>query len=93
MKKKFKTTMRVTGTTNDFSKWLLSFIRGWLKSKYDYGPRFRASGNTYFVPPMLVKSLTKAGEECHELSYMAITKCTGPHFFIKNCIRYYEEKV
>ena len=92
MKKKFKTTLEVTGTY-DFSKWLLFFIKGWLKSEYDFGPRFREPGNTYFVPPMLVKSLTKAEEECYELSYMAISKCISPHFFIKSCMRYYEEEV
>lgn len=85
--------MKVTGITNDFSKWLLSFIMRWLRHKYDFEPQFRNPTASWFVPPMLVKSLTKAGEECHELSYMAVTKCTGPHFFIKNCIRYYEEKV
>ncbi len=92
MKKRFKVTLEVIGT-NDFSKWLLIFIRGWLKSKYDYGPRFRCPANIYFVPLILVKTLTKTGEECYELSYMAITKCISPHFFIKNCIKYYEEKV
>ncbi len=87
MKKRFRTTLRVTGLFSSdtfFHECLLSFIREWFD---------KTNGRTAFSPSVFVKTLTKSGQERYCIYYSDTYDNSSPRFCIKDAIRFYEEKV